>query len=79
MCTIMSRLTLENNVDFGGREEELLKNSKKYSIKISMIKPYHCVDFWAKEPDVNNALEVFIDQLFSINPSEYFKIEVSES
>jgi hypothetical protein len=77
MCTDMTRLTLEKK--FGDHEEKLLKNLKKYRIKISMIKPYHYVDFWAKEPDVNNALEVFIDQLFSINASEYFKIETSES
>ena len=63
----------------GDHEEKPLNNLKKYRINISMIKPYHYVDFWGKEPDVNNALEVFIDQLFSINPSEYFKIEVSES
>ena len=77
MCTDMTRLTLEKK--FGGHEEKPLKNLRKYRIEISMIKPYHYVDFWTKEPDANSALEVFIDQLFSINSSEYFKIEVSES
>jgi hypothetical protein len=77
MCTDMAKLILEKKL--GDHEKNLSKNLKKYRIKISMIKPYHCIDFWAKKPDVNNALEVFIDELFTLNPSEYFKIEVSES
>jgi len=53
-------------------------NLKEYHVKISMIKPYKVVDFWVRKPDENNALQLFMDELPTLNPSEYFKIEVSE-
>ena len=54
-------------------------NLKKYLVKISMIKPYEIVDFWVRKPDVNNVLELFIhNQLFTLNPNKYFKIEICE-
>lgn len=73
----MAKLILEKKFD--DEEKNIFKNLRKYRFKISMIKPYEIVDFWAKKPDVNDALEVFIEELFTLNPSEYFKIEVSES
>lgn len=73
----MAELILEKKPE--DQEKNLLKNLKKYHLKISMTKPYEIIDFWTKKPDVNNALEVFIDELLTLNPSKYFKIEVSES
>jgi hypothetical protein len=77
MCIDMAKLILEKKLD--DKEKNPLENLKKYRVKISMIRPYEIVDFWAKKPDVNNALEAFLDELSILNPSEYFKIEVSES
>jgi hypothetical protein len=52
-------------------------NLKKYRVKISMIKPCEIVDFWARKPDVNNVLELFIhNELFTPKPNKYFKIEI---
>lgn len=73
----MAKLILEKK--HGGQEKNLLKDLKKYHVKISMTKPYEISDFWAQKPDVNNVLEIFIEELFTFNPSEYFKVEVSES
>ena len=54
-------------------------NLKKYLVKISMIKPYKIVDFWVRKPNVNNVLELFIhNELLTLNPNKYFKIEVCE-
>ena len=58
--------------------ESKAEHLKKYRAKISMIRPYEIVDFWAKKPSTDNALEALIDELFTLKPSEYFKIEVSE-
>ena len=51
---------------------------KRYRVKISMVKPYEILDFWVKKPDVIYAFEFFVNKMFSLNPKEYFKIEVSE-
>jgi hypothetical protein len=57
--------------------ESKAANLKKYLVKISMIKSYEIVDFWAGKPDVNNALELFIhNELFTLNPNKHFKIEI---
>ena len=77
MCTDMAKLILEKRLD--DPEKNLLRNLEKCRVKITMIRPFEVVDFWAKKPDVNNALEVFIGELFTLDPGEYFKIEVSES
>ena len=53
-------------------------SSKKYRIEIQMIKPYEIVDFWPKKPGIDNVLETFIEGLYSIDSSDYFKIKVSE-
>jgi hypothetical protein len=60
-------------------EKNLLKDLKKFRVKISMIKPYETVDFWVKKPDKNNVLEVFLCELLGLDSSEFFKVEVSES
>lgn len=52
---------------------------QKYRIEIRMIKPYQIVDFWPKKPETDNILEAFIDELFTLDSSEYFKIKVSKS
>ena len=77
MCTDMAKLILEKRPD--DHEKNLLRKLKKCRVKITMIKPFEVVDFWAKKPDVNNALEVFIGELFTLDPGEYFKVEVSAS
>jgi hypothetical protein len=59
-------------------ESEAVK-LKKYLVKISMTKPYEIVDFWVRKPDMNNVLELLIhNELFTLNPNKYFKIEVCE-
>lgn len=52
---------------------------KKYRVKISMVHPYEILDSWVKKPDAKNALEVFIEELFTQNLDKYFKIEVNEA
>jgi len=73
----MSALMLEKKL--ANQQKNHLKGLKKYRIKISMIKPYYFIDFWAKKPKLNNALEVFLHELSVIDPGEYFKVEVSQS
>lgn len=79
MCTDMAKLILEKkllkNFLSDDQEKNLLKNLKKWRVKIYMIKPYEIVDFWIKKPDENSALEVFIDELLTLNLSEHFRIE----
>jgi len=53
-------------------------NFRRYHIKISMIKPFEAVDFWVRKPNKNNVLELFMQELSSINPSKYFRIQISE-
>lgn len=53
-------------------------NLRRYHIKISMIKPFEDVDFWVRKPDKNNVLELFMNELSSINFSKYFRIQISE-
>ncbi len=60
-------------------ESQVELNLKKYRVKISMIHPYEIVDSWVKKPDMKNALEVFIEKLFTQNLDRYFKIEVNET
>jgi glutamate synthase domain-containing protein 3 len=73
----MAELILEKKPE--DQEKNLLKNLKKYRLKISMIKPYEITDFWTKKPDPNNALEIFINELLTLDPNKYFKIEVTEN
>jgi len=54
-------------------------NLQKYCVEIQMIKPYQIVDFWSKKPETDNILEAFIDELFTLDSSEYFKIKVSKA
>jgi len=69
----MAKLILEKKLE--DREKNLLKNLKKYRIKISMIKPYETVDSWVSKPDENNLLELFMHELLFTDLSKYFKIE----
>ena len=72
----MSTLTIEKNLDF--KQKDLAKSLTKYRIKISMIKPLSFDDLWVKKPNLKNAFEVFIHELFTMNSREYFNIEISE-
>jgi len=74
MCTDMAKLILEKKLE--DREKNLLKNLKKYRVKISMVKPYETVDFWVSKPDENNLLELFMHELLLTDLSKYFKIEI---
>jgi hypothetical protein len=58
--------------------ESEAKNFKKCRVQISMIKPFETVDFWVGKPDENSVLELFMHELFSIDPTKYFKIQISE-
>jgi len=72
----MAKLILEKKPE--DREKNLMKNLKKYRVKISMIRPYETVDFWVSKPDENNVLELFMHELLFTDSSKYFKIEISE-
>ncbi|MGQ9551948.1 MAG: hypothetical protein ACUVUE_05920 [Candidatus Bathycorpusculaceae bacterium] len=60
-------------------ESQVRLELKKYRVKISMVHPYEIVDSWVKKPDIRNALEVFIEELFTQNSDKYFEIEVNET
>lgn len=64
------------------KKDNLIKNKsnhfKKYRVKISMLEPYETVDFWVGKPDENSVLELFMHELFSIDPNKYFRIQISE-
>ncbi len=73
----MAKLILEKRLE--DQEKNLLKNLKKYRIKISMIRPYETVDFWASKPDENTAFEHFMQELLYMDDlSKHFKIEISK-
>jgi hypothetical protein len=55
-----------------------LENMKKYRIEIQMIKPYEIVDYWPRKPVIDNVIEAFIDELFTLDSRKYFKLKVSE-
>lgn len=54
------------------------RKSKRYGVKILLVKPFEFVDVWGKKPDVDAALEAFSGELLTEKVSGYFKIEVSE-
>ena len=74
--------SLSETVLISKKKDNMIKSKsnhfKKYRVKISMLEPYETVDFWVGKPDENSVLELFMHELFSIDPSKYFKIQMSE-
>lgn len=54
------------------------RKSKKYRVKIFMVKPFEFVDVWDERPYVDDVLEAFSSEVLTLNVNEYFKIEVHE-
>ena len=52
---------------------------KKYRVKVSMAKPFEFLDYWAKQPNGNMAIETLINELL-LRPDagKYFNVEVTE-